>query len=51
MSESGVARGGNGDGHGPGGNAYTGASGKAHGGDIINDGGSVANTVDMTCEL
>lgn len=49
-SFSGEAEGGNGGGHGPGGNAYTGATGKAHGGDVINDGGAVDNEVDMTCE-
>lgn len=50
MSVSGSAAGGAGFGHGPGGNAYTGASGKTHGGDVINSGGGIDNTVDMTCE-
>lgn len=49
-SESGEAIGGSGFGHGPGGNAYTGATGKSHGGDVINSGGGIENTVDMTCK-
>ena len=50
-SMSGEAIGGAGFDHGPGGNAYTGATGKTHGGDVINNGDSVANTVDPICEF
>lgn len=46
-TQSGDATGGNGKGHGPGGNAYTGSSGKAHGGDVINKGTSITNQPDM----
>lgn len=43
-SMSGNAEGGNGGGFGPGGNAYSGAAGPAHGGDVINHGGTITNT-------
>ena len=43
-SESGSSEGGNGGGFGPGGNAYTGAAGPSHGGDVINRGGVITNT-------
>lgn len=51
MSISGNAAGGSGFDHGPGGNAYTGSTGKTHGGDIINHGGAVMNTVDVGCKF
>ncbi|KAI0651587.1 hypothetical protein C8Q79DRAFT_1004867 [Trametes meyenii] len=40
---SGDADGGNGNGLGPGGNAYTGASGPARGGNVVNYGGTIDN--------
>ena len=51
-SFSGFAFGGNGQGHGPGGNAYTGATGASRGGNVINtsegtgnnDGDAIDNT-------
>ncbi|KAL7285725.1 hypothetical protein ACG7TL_000830 [Trametes sanguinea] len=44
-SFSGFAFGGSGDGHGPGGNAYTGATGESRGGNVVNveEGGAGAN--------
>lgn len=45
FSESGFATGGDGDGFGPGGNAYTGNTGPSRGGSIVNEGaGGVTNT-------
>lgn len=49
-SLSGSAVGGSGFDHGPGGNAYTGASGRTHGGNVINEGGGIRNAVDLTCK-
>ena len=48
-SFSGFAFGGNGQGHGPGGNAYTGATGASRGGNVINssEGGNGANGNDI----
>ncbi|KAI0803088.1 hypothetical protein BC629DRAFT_95384 [Irpex lacteus] len=43
-SISGDAEGGRGRGFGPGGNAYSGAAGRASGGNAVNDGGDIANT-------
>ncbi len=52
-SFSGFAFGGNGDGHGPGGNAYTGSTGASRGGNVVNtsqdsetagDGDAIENT-------
>ncbi|EMD41653.1 hypothetical protein CERSUDRAFT_90222 [Gelatoporia subvermispora B] len=42
-TESGIATGGNGDGFGPGGNAYSGSSGNARGGTVLNKAGTVDN--------
>lgn len=43
-SESGDAEGGDGRGRAPGGNAYTGSTGRASGGNVINESGSIDNT-------
>lgn len=43
-SESGDAEGGDGRGRAPGGNAYTGSTGRASGGNVINKSGSIDNT-------
>ena len=43
-STSGEAEGGNGDGKGPGGNAYSGYTGSSRGGDVYNSAGGVTNT-------
>ena len=43
-SESGDSEGGRGRGFGPGGNAFTGDTGRASGGDIINEGGAIDST-------
>ena len=45
---SGFATGGDGDGFGPGGNAYSGATGSAVGGSVISSGGTVDNTDAVT---
>ncbi|KAH9937433.1 uncharacterized protein B0H18DRAFT_950292 [Fomitopsis serialis] len=45
---SGEANGGEGDGFGPGGNAYSGATGSAVGGTVVNDGGFVENEDTVT---
>jgi len=45
---SGEANGGDGDGYGPGGNAYSGATGSAVGGSVVNAGGAVDNTEAVT---
>ena len=51
-SFSGFAFGGNGQGHGPGGNAYTGATGASRGGNVINSsegaGDNDADAIDNT---
>ncbi|THH32332.1 hypothetical protein EUX98_g1866 [Antrodiella citrinella] len=43
-SFTGEAVGGNGDGYGPGGNAYSGPSGPSNGGFVFNEGGDITNT-------
>lgn len=43
-STTGDAEGGQGNGRGPGGNAYSGFSGPAQGGSVYNSGGSIGNT-------
>ncbi len=45
---SGDADGGNGNGYGPGGNAYSGSSGPAVGGYIYNSGGTIDNAADSS---
>lgn len=43
-STTGDAEGGQGDGKGPGGNAYSGFAGPSRGGNVLNEGGSIGNT-------
>ena len=47
-SFTGAATGGDGDGFGPGGNAYTGASGPSNGGFVFNEGNDITNTGSST---
>lgn len=44
QSFTGTAEGGNGEGRGPGGNAYSGYTGSSRGGDVYNSAGGVTNT-------
>lgn len=48
QSFTGTAAGGDGEGRGPGGNAYSGYTGSSRGGDVNNSAGGVTNTADAS---